>query len=320
MADITLQANLRDRAEVQRQRRRAQWWRLGGKLLIHLVLIAGGLAVLMPFFWMISASLKPDWEIFQMPPTWIPQQPLWENYYIVLTGHRPAETVAATGSRAGEGWGFLGFMWNTVVITASVLVGRVLTASLAAYGFARLRFPGRNLLFIIMLTTLMVPGHVTMIPIYIIFKNLQMLDSYWPLILPVWLGGGAFFIFLLRQFIISIPPEYDDAARIDGCGWFGIYWRIILPLAKPALGAVAIFSFLATWNDFMGPMIYISTMSKYTLAIGLHFFRSAASVGARPLWNLTMAASVLAMLPPLLLFFLAQRYYIQGVVVSGVKG
>ena len=212
------------------------------------------------------------------------------------------------------------FVWNSAYVTAWVMVGRLLTASLAAYGFARLRFPGRNVLFIIMLATMMVPSHVTMIPVYIVFKTLQMLDSYFPLVLPVWFGGGAFFIFLLRQFINSIPADYDDAARIDGCGWFGVYWRIILPMIKPALGAVAIFSFMSTWNDFMGPLIYISTMNKYTVAIGLHFFRNISSPAARPLWNLTMAASVVAMVPPLLLFFFAQRYYIQGIVVSGIKG
>ena len=251
-----------------------------------------------------------------MPPTWIPEEPLWQNYAIVLTGHRPD----AEGSRAGQGWSFLGFVWNSLYVTAWVMVGRLLTASLAAYGFARLRFPGRNYLFIVMLATMMVPGHVTMIPLYFIFKWLKTLDTYWPLVLPVWFGGGAFFIFLLRQFINSIPPDYDDAARIDGCSWLGVYFRIILPMIKPALGAVAIFSFMASWNDFMGPLIYLSSMDKYTAAIGLHFFRNNASASARPLWNLMMAASVVAMVPPLLLFFFAQRYYIQGIVVSGIKG
>ena len=276
----------------------------------------GGFAVLIPFFWMVSSSLKPDWEIFQIPPTWIPDEPLWQNYAIVLTGKR----AVTEGSRAGQGWSFLVFIWNTTYITAWVMIGRLFTASLAAYGFARLRFPGRNVLFVIMLATMMVPGHVTMIPLYLIFSKLKTLDTYWPLVLPVWFGGGAFFIFLLRQFINSIPADYDDAARIDGCGWLGVYWRIVLPMIKPALGAVAIFSFMASWNDFMGPLIYISSMGKYPVAIALHFFRNNSSASARPLWNLMMAASVVAMVPPLLLFFFAQRYYIQGIVVSGIKG
>ena len=173
---------------------------------------------------------------------------------------------------------------RAVGITVWVLVGRLLTASLAAYAFARLRFPGRNVLFVVMLSTMMIPGHVTMVPIYMIWRNFSLLNTYWPLILPVWFGGGAFFVFLLRQFIMTIPPEYDDAARIDGCGFFGIYARIILPMAKPALGTVAIFSFMGTWNDFMGPLIYLSTRSRYTVALSLHFFRRV-SAAAAPMWN-----------------------------------
>ena len=316
MTESTFDPNAHELAMARRAGTTARRARAITKLVIHAALIVGGFAVLIPFFWMVSSSLKPDWEIFQIPPAWIPDEPLWQNYAIVLTGQRAAEE----GSRAGQGWSFMRFVWNSAYVTAWVMVGRLLTASLAAYGFARLRFPGRNVLFIIMLATMMVPSHVTMIPVYIVFKTLQMLDSYFPLVLPVWFGGGAFFIFLLRQFINSIPADYDDAARIDGCGWFGVYWRIILPMIKPALGAVAIFSFMSTWNDFMGPLIYISTMNKYTVAIGLHFFRNISSPAARPLWNLTMAASVVAMVPPLLLFFFAQRYYIQGIVVSGIKG
>ena len=316
MTESTFDPTAATLAVAQRENTSARRVRAVTKLMIHLLLIVGGFAVLIPFFWMVSSSLKPDWEIFQIPPAWIPEEPLWQNYAIVLTGNRADEV----GSRAGSGWSFMRFVWNSAYVTGWVMVGRLLTASLAAYGFARLRFPGRNVLFIVMLATMMVPSHVTMIPVYIVFKTLKMLDSYFPLVLPVWFGGGAFFIFLLRQFINSIPADYDDAARIDGCGWFGVYWRIILPMIKPALGAVAIFSFMSTWNDFMGPLIYISTMNKYTVAIGLHFFRNISSPAARPLWNLTMAASVVAMVPPLLLFFFAQRYYIQGIVVSGIKG
>ena len=304
-----------DPSEVRAQKRRAGVSRTGTKLLIHLVLILGGIAVTVPFFWMVSSSLKPDWEIFQVPPTWIPKEPIWENYYSVLIGERVGRTDEGF-SKSREGWAFARYLWNTLFVTFWVLIGRLSSASLAAYGFSRLRFPGRNLVFVVMLSTMMIPGQVTMIPTYLLWRNLGALDSYWPLIVPVWFGGGAFFVFLLRQFIMSIPKEYDDAARIDGCGWFGIYWRIILPMAKPALGTVAIFSFMGSWNDFMGPLIYLTTMSKYTLSIALHFYRTMSRV----LWNLTMAASVIAMLPPLLLFFFAQRYYIQGVVVSGIKG
>ena len=321
MAEATVTRASQVALVARRQRERARLMRRLSKVLIHAILIGGGIAVLIPFFWMVSASLKEDWEIFQVPPTWIPEKPLWGNYYTVLTGERVVGVKADAGiSRAGQGWSFMRYMGNTAFITACVLVGRVLMASLAAYGFARLRFPGRNTMFVIMLSTMMIPGHVTMIPIYMIWRNLGLLDTYFPLILPVWFGGGAFFVFLLRQFIMSIPHDYDDAARMDGASWFGIYTRIILPMAKPALGTVAIFSFMGTWNDFMGPLIYITTMKKYTMAVGIHFFVSQASSSARPLWNLRMAASVVAMVPPMLLFFLAQRYYIQGVVVSGIKG
>ena len=321
MAQSTRSNRIQDTVVTRRHSARGRAVRFGRKFLLHLILIVGAIAVMVPFFWMVTSSLKPDYEIFQMPPTWLPEEPLWGNYYTVLTGQRVVgETGDAGTSRAGQGWSFLGFGVNTVYITVMVLIGRLLTASLAAYAFARLRFPGRNVLFVIMLSTMMIPSQVTMIPIYMIWRNLRALDTYIPLIVPTWFGGGAFFVFLLRQFIMSIPHEYDDAARIDGCGWLGIYWRIILPMAKPALGTVAIFSFMGSWNDFMGPLIYLTTMTKYTLSIGLYFFVSQASGAARPLWNLRMAASVLAMIPPLLLFFFAQRLYIQGVVVSGVKG
>jgi multiple sugar transport system permease protein len=293
--------------EARRAKARARAVRFSTQTLIHVVLIVGGLAVLFPFFWMIASSLKEDWEVFLIPPSMIPVKPLWHNYLDVLSGNK-------------GGFSFLGFVRNTAVITLVNLVGVLLTAPLVAYGFARLRFPGRDALFMLMLATMMIPHQVLMIPIYLIWSKLGFVDTYVPLTIGAFLGGGAFYIFLLRQFIMTIPREYDDAARIDGCGWLGIYRRIILPMAKPALGTVAIFTFMASWNDFMGPLIYISSMPKYTLAIGLHFFVSNTSASARPLWNLTMAASVVAMLPPLLLFFLAQRYYIQGVVVSGIKG
>ena len=308
-----------DASAVRRQKGRARAARRLKSSAIHFVLIAGGIAVMIPFFWMVSSSLKPDWEIFQMPPTWLPEEPLWDNYYTALTGQRRGPIPDAGGGRAGIGWPFSHYMGNTLYITIMVLIGRLLAGSLAAYGFARLRFPGRDVLFPIMLSTMMIPGHVTMIPIYMIWKELGGVDTYWPLIVPVWFGGGAFFVFLLRQFIMSIPREYDDAARIDGCGWFGIYGRIILPMARPALGTVAIFSFMGTWNDFMGPLIYINTQKRFTATVALHLFQGSSSA-ARPLWNLIMAASVITMLPPLLLFFFAQRYYIQGVVVSGIKG
>lgn len=232
-------------------RARARRIHFASQTVIHLVLIAGGIAVLFPFFWMLSSSLKEDWEVFLIPPSLIPVKPLFKNYLDVLTGNKGA-------------FSFFGFVRNTSVITLANLVGVLLTAPLVAYGFARLRFPGRDFLFMLMLSTMMIPGQVLMIPIYLIWSKLGFVDTYVPLTIGAYLGGGAFFIFLLRQFIMTIPHEYDDAARIDGCGWLGIYRRIILPMAKPALGTVAIFTFMGSWNDFMGPLIYISSMPKYT--------------------------------------------------------
>ena len=273
-------------------------------VMIHTILIAGGLLVLVPFFWMISTSLKHEYDAFRLPPEWIPTDPVWENYQTAIFGY----------------FDFLRATFNTLTITVGVLVGRLLSASLVAFGFARIRFFGRNALFVLVLTTLMVPHHVTIIPTYILFKQIGWLDTFLPLIVPAWAGGGAFFIFLLRQFIMTIPTELDDAARLDGCGWFGIYFRIILPLTKPALASVAIFSFMQTWNDFFNPLIFLRSPNLRTLAVGLHYYSSAATSFTRPDTTVVMAAATLIMIPPLLLFFFAQRFFIQGVVVSGVKG
>jgi multiple sugar transport system permease protein len=272
--------------------------------LSHALIVAGGVLVMVPFFWMLSTSLKPEWEAFQIPPAWLPEEPLWQNYHDAVFKY----------------FNFLQYGLNTLTITLSVLVGRVLSASLVAFGFARVRFVGRSFLFMLVLSTLMVPHQVTIIPLYILFKEVGWLNTFLPLIVPAWFGGSAFSIFLLRQFIMTVNPELDDAARIDGCGWFGIYARIVMPLIRPALAAVAIFSFLATWNDFFNPLIFLRSSDLYTLAIGLHFYTNSASSATRPVITHVMAGATLIMIPPLLLFFFAQRFFIQGVVFSGVKG
>jgi multiple sugar transport system permease protein len=277
---------------------------LAKALTLHAILLLGSIFMLIPLVFMISTSLKHEWEAFQIPPRWIPTDFVWENYWRAVFQY----------------FNFIQYGINTLVITGGVLIGRLVSASMVAYGFARIRFFGRNVLFLLVLSGLMVPFQVTIIPLYILFKELGWLDTYLPLIVPAFFGGGAFFIFLLRQFIMTIGPELDDAARIDGCGWFGIYYRIILPLLKPALVSVAIFSFLSTWNDFFGPLIFLNSNKLFTLAIGLHFYTNAASNSSRPETTVIMAGSTIIMLPPLLLFFFAQRYFIQGVVVSGVKG
>ena len=291
-------------SDARRLRRRAQFIRSMERSVIHLVLLIGTVTMLVPLFWMISTSLKPEWEVFLIPPKWIPSEFQWVHY-------RQAFFDYFSFPRYGA---------NTMIITLGVLFGRLLSASLVAFGFARIRFFGRDAIFILVLSTMMVPGQVTIIPLYILFRDLDWLNTYLPLIVPAWFGGGAFFIFLLRQFILTINPELDDAARIDGCGWLGIYLRIALPLIKPALAAVAIFSFLGTWNDFFGPLIFLRSRDMLTLAVGLHFMATAASSSVRPNMPHLMAGSTMLLLPPLLVFFFAQRYFIQGVTFSGIKG
>ncbi|HEY3266796.1 MAG TPA: carbohydrate ABC transporter permease [Armatimonadota bacterium] len=218
-------------------------------------------------------------------------------------------------SRPGMPFGL--FLENTLLIVALTVLGATLSAALCAYGFARLRFRGREPLFIMLLATMMIPGQVTMIPVYIMFKQLHWINTFLPLIVPAWFGGGAFSIFLLRQFFQGIPFEMEEAARIDGCGPLSTWWRIILPLSIPALATIAIFTFMASWNDFMGPLIYINDTNKFTLALGLNLFKGQYGTDTP---HLMMAATLLVLMPVLILFFVAQKQFIQGIVVSGVKG
>jgi ABC-type glycerol-3-phosphate transport system permease component len=267
---------------------------------VSMVLIVGGaILVLIPFAWMVSTSVKPDGEVFLIPIRWIPHQLQLSNF------------DAATSV-----FPFWAYAVNSVHITLLVLFGSLLSSSLVAYAFARLRARGRDLLFIILLSRLMLPGEVTLVSTYLIFKALNWLDTYNPLIVPAYFGS-AFYIFLLRQFYLTLPVELDDAAKIDGCSYLGIFWRIILPLAKPALATVAIFSFFDTWNAFQLPLIYLNTMEKYTLSVGLTFFHDQYM--GTP-WNQMMAASLLTMIPCLIVFFFAQRTFIQGAVLTGLKG
>lgn len=279
------------------QRRRSSQ-KLLRELLLYPVTLIGAAIMLIPLLWLLSSSLKSTALIFIYPPQWIPNPVRFENFTEVF------RIIP-----------FARFTLNTVIVTATALIGQVLTASLVAFGFARLRFPGRDLLFLVLLGTIMIPYHITLIPTFVLFRMLGWLDTWLPLIVPYWFGGGAFFIFLLRQFFMRLPLELDDAAYIDGATIFGVYWRIILPQAKPALGVVAVFSFLNHWNDFFGPLIYLNSVEKYTLAIGINLFRSFQTTE----WNLLMAASVMISLPCILLYALAQRYFIQGVVFTGLK-
>jgi multiple sugar transport system permease protein len=211
---------------------------------------------------------------------------------------------------------FTRFTLNTLFITFFGILGQVLSASLVAFAFARLEWPGRNLLFLLMLSTMMLPGEVTMIPNYLIFRRLGWIDTFLPLIVPSFLGGGAFFIFLFRQFFLTLPRELDEAARVDGCSSLRIYWSVLMPLCKPIIATIAVFSFVGQWNDFQGPLIYLNSSEKFTLAVGLQFFRGTYDTDM----HLLMAASTLVLLPVILVFFFAQKQFVKSIVLTGMKG
>jgi len=272
-----------------------------GAIVAHLVLGVGGFMMIVPFFWLISSSLKAPHEIYVLPPQFIPSTVRWENYAEVLF-EQP----------------FLRFASNTLIVAIPATLGQVLTAALSAYGFARLRFPGRDVIFGIILATIMLPYAVTLIPVYIMFKQLGWLGTFLPLIVPFWFGGGAFNIFLLRQFFLTIPTELEDAALIDGAGHLTIFWRIMLPLSVPALIVVAIFSFLHHWNDFLAPLIYLNNFNNWTMSIGIVMLKG--SLSGRDTTHLMMAMSTLMVLPIIAIFFLAQRAFIQGIALTGLKG
>ena len=269
-----------------------------GRLLVWALLVFGGLVMIVPFLWLLSTSLKVPAQIFRYPPEWIPNPLRWQNYPESLT-QLP----------------FGRFTLNTLLLTFITLVGVLLTSSLCAYGFARMRFPGRDLIFMVLLSTLMLPYAVIMIPQYIMFRYLGWIDTYLPLTVPAYFGGGIFNIFLLRQFFRTIPPDLSEAARIDGASELRIFWQVILPLARPALTVIAIFTFINTWNDFLGPLIYLSSQDKYTIALGLATFKGLYSTQ----WQFLMAASTVMIVPVIVLFFLAQRYFVQGIVLTGMK-
>lgn len=269
------------------------------RALVYALLLAVAAVMVLPLLWMLSTSLKGSEGVFAIPPQWIPEEPRWDNYAAVF-----------------ERMPFLAYLRNTTFVTVLTIVGTVFSASMVAYAFACLRWPGRDALFIFVIATMMLPLQVIMIPLFVIFKELGWLNTYKPLIVPAFLGGGAFNIFLLRQFFKTIPRELFDAARIDGASEWRIYWSIALPLARPALVTVAILTFMFAWNDFLGPLIYLSDQMKNTLALGLALFIGQHQTD----WGVLMAASILMMVPVVALFFLFQRYFIQGFTMSGMKG
>lgn len=255
--------------------------------------------MIMPFVWLVISSLKTQIDIFQYPPEFIPDPFMPQNYVNALT-YKPFDV----------------YFRNTLIIGGLNVLAVVLSSSFVAYGFARIQFPGRNFWFGVVMATLFLPYAILLVPSFLIFTRLGWVDTFLPLVVPQFFGGGAFNIFLMRQFFRTIPEEIADAARIDGCSEFGVYWRVMMPLAKPALITIAIFTFLFAWNDFIGPLTYLRSPENFTIAVGLASFRSQTDIS----WDLQLAASSAVTIPIIILFFLAQRYFIQGVVMTGLKG
>lgn len=267
-------------------------------ILIYISLTAFGLFFFLPLYWVIISSLKTQREVLVLPPTWFPSQIIWSNYPEALT-YVP----------------FLLYLKNTIYYCGLCIIGAVLSNSLIAYSLSRIRWKGREFLFILILSTMMISFHATMIPLFILFKHMGWTNTYKPLIIPAFFGS-PFYIFLLRQFFRTIPMELSDAAKVDGATELTIYLRIILPLVKPALTTVALFEFLARWNDFMGPLIYLRNENLFPIALGLRRFLTLYQVK----WPLLMAASSIVTIPIVILFFFTQRTFIEGIAITGIKG
>jgi multiple sugar transport system permease protein len=273
-----------------------------GRVVTYFLLTLAGLFFAIPLFWTVSSSLQPWKELRSYVPHVLPAEPQWGNYRQVFA------LVP-----------FARWMLNSMTIVFINIPGTILTATLTAYAFARFDFKGKNMWFVLMLSTMMIPAIVTFIPQYLLFFNLKLVDTYVPLTIGSWLGGSAFMIFLLRQFIMTIPRDLDEAAIVDGAGPFRILWQIIMPLLKPALTTVAVLQFLTDWNDFFGPFIYINSVIKYTAAVGLRTFQTMPLEVTDPRDHLLMAGAAIMTIPVLALFAVAQRYFVSGVVMSGLK-
>lgn len=270
-----------------------------GFLLQYALLTGVSLLMLMPFFWMTSTSLKDQTQIFVFPPDWFPWPPTWSNFAEVF-----------------ESQPFHLYYFNTLYIAAAVTAGTCLFAALAGYAFAKLRFPFKNALFLLLLSSMMIPTEATSIPMFVWMSDLGLINTHFPLIVPPMLGAsGMFGVFLLRQFFITVPGELDDAARIDGCSPWLTFRRIMLPLAAPSLAALSIFTFLHSYNEFFEPLIYLNSSKLYTIPLALSLFTNESGTQ----WHLVMSASVMATLPLLLVFFAAQRKFMEGIALTGLK-
>lgn len=274
---------------------RVRW----SKVAVSLLLTLGALVSLVPFFWLIRSSFMSMLEIYTMPPLIWATKPSWANYRTVLFAEVP----------------FFRYILNSIIVVVPVIVGTVLSSSISAYGFSRFRFPLRGMWFALTLSTMMIPGAVTLIPGFLIWQKLGLVNTYGPLIIPSFFGGGAFNIFLFRQFFLTIPRDLDESARIDGAGFLRVYWRILMPLLRPVIVVVGLFTFMNAWNDFFGPLLILYDMKKYTVALGLQLFTSAYGSD----YGAVMASAVLMTLPTVIIFFVGQKNFVEGIVTTGLK-
>jgi ABC-type glycerol-3-phosphate transport system permease component len=280
--------------------RRAEIGAAVGRFVLWLLLVIGSIAFMAPLYLMLTMSLKSPGEIATSSAWAWPQTVTWDNFHEVLTNPNAP---------------FFLFFKNTLIVCFLSTAGVLVSSSLVGYAFARLKFRGRDRLFILLMATMMLPGIVTMIPTYVLYKYLHWVDTFYPLIVPAWFGGGAFNIFLLRQFFMGIPRELDEAALLDGASQSVIFWRVIMPLSGPALATVGMFAFIYNWRDFMGPLLYLNSPEKQTLELGLRTYQGLQDEK----WNLLMAGSVVVMIPLLVMFIIGQRYFVKGIVMSGLK-
>lgn len=268
-------------------------------LLLYVMLLLLGVTYMIPFAWLVVTSLKPSGQEMILPPEWIPRPVVWQNYVEALSRYT-----------------FNIWIKNTLIIAVTSTIGSVATAALAGYAFSRLRFPGRNFLFVVVLSTMMLPDAVTLVPRFVLFSRINWIDTFWPLIVPSILGGNAFSIFFFRQYFMTLPRELDEAAIMDGAGPFRILWVVLIPLSVPVIAVVAILNFIGAWNWFLEPMIYLSSQENFTIALGLRLFKDRRTGE----WNLMMAASTAMIVPVLVLFFIVQRYIKQGIALTGIAG
>jgi len=273
------------------------------KASIYLMAIILAAVFMGPFLFAFTTSFKAPSEIYIFPPRFFPAKWLWTNYV-------QAWTQAPFGL----------FFTNTLIITLLAMTGQIASATLVAYGFARFRFPGRDALFLLVISTLILPEEAVIIPTFLMFKAVGWLDTWFPLIVPFYFGGGAFSIFLLRQFFLTLPRDMDEAAEIDGASSLRVLWAIVVPLSKPAMATLAIFSFIGNWNSFFQPLIYLNTTDKFTISLGLSYYQNVATAGGPATEQLLMAAACMATLPIIVIFFVFQRQFVQGIVLSGIKG